>query len=128
MNEKGTERCNKLTFYQNFQNHNHKPPMQHFVSVNRTTFLLVTNHIRNERSNETSWWNRVKFFTTSNYWWNNFWERSGVLYSEKTCNELENLLTITTPLVALIITQGTSLPNAVEIKEATKIITPRKIE
>ena len=39
--------------------------------------------------------------------------RSGGLgipvFSEKTCNELENLLTITIPLVALIITQGTSL-------------------
>ena len=31
------------------------------------------------------------------------------VFSEKTCNELENLLTITIPLVALIITQGTSL-------------------
>ena len=48
------------------------------------------------------------------------------LVSEKTCNELENSLTITTPLVALIITQGTNLPNGVEIKEATKIITQRK--
>ena len=38
------------------------------------------------------------------------------------------MLTITTLLVALIITQGTSLPNAAEIKEATKIITQRKIE
>ena len=43
------------------------------------------------------------------------------LLNEKTCNELENLLTITSPLVDLIITQGTSLPNADEIKEATKI-------
>ena len=40
------------------------------------------------------------------------------LFSEKTCNELENSLTITTPLVALIIRQGTSLWNADEIKEA----------
>ena len=37
-------------------------------------------------------------------------------------------MTITTPLVALIITQGTSLPNAAEIKEATKIITQRMSE
>ena len=29
------------------------------------------------------------------------------LLNEKTCNELENLLTITSPLVDLIITQGT---------------------
>ena len=58
--------------------------------------------------------------------------RSGGLgipvFSEKTCNELENSLTITTPLVAIIITQGTSLPNAAEIKQATKIITQRKTE
>ena len=46
-----------------------------------------------------------------------------LLFSEKTCNELENSLIITAPLVALIITQGTSLPNAAEIKKATKIIT-----
>ena len=26
-------------FYQNLQNHNHKPPMQHFVSVNRTNLV-----------------------------------------------------------------------------------------
>ena len=37
-------------------------------------------------------------------------------------------MTITAPLVALIPTQGRSLPNAAEIKEATKIITQRKIE
>ena len=49
------------------------------------------------------------------------------LFSEKTCNEIENSLTITAPLVALI-TQGTSLPNAAEIKEATKIIAQRKTE
>ena len=58
--------------------------------------------------------------------------RSGGLgfpvFSEKTCNELENSLTITAPLVALIITQGISLPNSAEIKEATKIITQRKTE
>ena len=35
---------------------------------------------------------------------------------------------ITAPLVALITTQGTSLPNAAEIKEATKIIAQRKTE
>ena len=35
-------------------------------------------------------------------------------------------MTITAPLVLHIITQGTSLPNAAEIKEATKIITQRK--
>ena len=39
------------------------------------------------------------------------------LFSEKTCNEIENSLTITAPLVALI-TQGTSLPNAAEIKKS----------
>ena len=50
------------------------------------------------------------------------------LFSEKTCNEIENSLTITAPLVALIIAQGTSLTNAAEVKEATKIITQRKIE
>ena len=49
------------------------------------------------------------------------------LFSEKTCNEIENSLTITTPLVAFIITQGTSLTNAAGVKEATKIITQRKI-
>ena len=48
------------------------------------------------------------------------------LFSEKTCNELENSLTITVPLVALIINQGASLPNAGEIKEGAKIITQRK--
>ena len=37
-------------------------------------------------------------------------------------------MTIIAPLVALIITQGTSLPNAAEIKEASKIITRRKTE
>ena len=50
------------------------------------------------------------------------------LFSEKTCNGKEKSLIITTPLVNLIITQGTSLPNAAEIKEATKIITQRKTE
>ena len=50
------------------------------------------------------------------------------VFSEKTCNELENSLTITAPLIALIITQGTSLPNEAEIKKATKIITQRKTE
>ena len=50
------------------------------------------------------------------------------LFSEKTCNEIENSLTITAPLVALIIAQGTSLTSAAEVKEATKIITQRKIE
>ena len=49
------------------------------------------------------------------------------LFSEKTCNEIENSLTITAPLVALI-TQGTSLPNAAEIKEATKVIAQRRTE
>ena len=34
----------------------------------------------------------------------------------------------TTPLVALIITQSTSLSNADEIKKATKIITQKKTE
>ena len=51
-----------------------------------------------------------------------------LVFSEKTCNELENLLSITALLVALIITQAASLPNAAEIKEATKIITQRKTE
>ena len=51
-----------------------------------------------------------------------------LLFREKTCNEQENFLIITAPLVALIITQGTSLSNAAEIKEATKIITQRKSE
>ena len=50
------------------------------------------------------------------------------LFSEKTCNELGNSLTITTPLVALIINQGTSLPNAANIKEAAKIIIQRKTQ
>ena len=50
------------------------------------------------------------------------------LFSEKTCNELENSLTITALLLALIITQGTNLPNAAKIKEAYKIITQRKTE
>ena len=50
------------------------------------------------------------------------------LFSENICNELENSLTITAPLVAHIITQGTILPNAAEIKEATKSITQRKTE
>ena len=35
-------------------------------------------------------------------------------------------MTITALLIALIITQGTSLPNVAEIKEATTIITQRK--
>ena len=48
------------------------------------------------------------------------------LFSEKTCNELENSLTITAPLVTLTIIQDTSLTNAAEIKEATNIITQRK--
>ena len=48
------------------------------------------------------------------------------LFNEKTCNDLENSLIITAPLVALTINQATSLPNAAEIKEATKIITRRK--
>ena len=38
------------------------------------------------------------------------------LFSEKTCNELENSFTITALLVPLFITQDTSLPNAVENK------------
>ena len=50
------------------------------------------------------------------------------LFSEKTCNELENSLTITALVVALFISIGTSLPNAAEIKEATKIVTQRKTE
>ena len=50
------------------------------------------------------------------------------LFSEKTCNELKNSLTITALLLALIITQGTNLPNAAKIKEAYKIITQRKTE
>ena len=37
-------------------------------------------------------------------------------------------MTITALLVALIITQGTNLPNVAEIKEAYKIITQRKTE
>ena len=48
------------------------------------------------------------------------------LFNEKTWNELENSLIITAPLVALTINQATSLPNAAEIKEATKIKTRRK--
>ena len=50
------------------------------------------------------------------------------LFSEKTCNELKNSLTITALLLALMITQGTNLPNAAKIKEAYKIITQRKTE
>ena len=50
------------------------------------------------------------------------------LFSEKTCNELKNSLTITALVLALIITQGTNLPNAAKIKEAYKIITQRKTE
>ena len=50
------------------------------------------------------------------------------LFSEKTCNELKDSLTITALLLALIITQGTNLPNAAKIKEAYKIITQRKTE
>ena len=50
------------------------------------------------------------------------------LFSEKIFNELENSLTITSPLVALTITKGISLLNVDEIKEATKIITQRKSE
>ena len=45
------------------------------------------------------------------------------LFSEKKYNEMENSLTITVPLVALIITQDASLPNVDEIQETTKIIT-----
>ena len=37
-------------------------------------------------------------------------------------------MTITTPLVALIINQGTSIPNAANIKEAAKIIIQRKTQ
>ena len=48
------------------------------------------------------------------------------VFSENTCNEIENLLTITTPLAALIITHGTSLPKEAKIKQATKIIMQRK--
>lgn len=48
------------------------------------------------------------------------------LFSERSCNELENSLKITAPVVAVIITQGTSLPNADETNEATEIITQRK--
>ena len=48
------------------------------------------------------------------------------VFSENTCNEIENLLTITIPLVALTITHGTSLPKEAEIKKATKIIMQRK--
>ena len=44
-------------------------------------------------------------------------------FSEKTCNKLENSLTITAPLVALIINHVTSLSNTDEIKEATKVTT-----
>ena len=51
-----------------------------------------------------------------------------LLFSEKLCNELENSLALTVPLVAIIITHDTSLPNADEIKVATKIITQRKNE
>ena len=50
------------------------------------------------------------------------------LFREKTLHEPANSLTIISPLVALIITPGTSLPNAAEIKEATKIITQGKTE
>ena len=48
------------------------------------------------------------------------------LFSERSCNELENSLKITAPVVAVIITQGTSLPNADKTNEATEIITQRK--
>ena len=51
-----------------------------------------------------------------------------LLFSEKLCNELENSLALTVPLVAIIITHDTSLPNADEINVATKIITQRKNE
>ena len=50
------------------------------------------------------------------------------LFSEKTRNELESSLTIAAPLVALIITLDTRLPNKDEMKEATKIITQRNTE
>ena len=49
-------------------------------------------------------------------------------FSEKTCNKLENSLTITAPLVALIINHVTSLSNADEIKEATKVTTQKTTE
>ena len=40
VNEKVIEWCKELRrFYQNLQNHNSKPPMQHFVSVNRTNLV-----------------------------------------------------------------------------------------
>ena len=50
------------------------------------------------------------------------------LFSEKTCNELENFLTTTTPLVPLMITQRTSLTNADKVKEAIKVATQKKSE
>ena len=49
-----------------------------------------------------------------------------MLFSEKTCNELENLLTITAPIVALIITQDATLPNTDKINKTTKIVTQKK--
>ena len=48
------------------------------------------------------------------------------IYTEKTCNDLENSLTITAPLVAIIIAQGTVLPDAGEVKEASRIVSERK--
>ena len=48
------------------------------------------------------------------------------LFSEKTCNELENFLTTTTPLVPLMITQRTSLTNADKVKEAIKVAKQKK--
>ena len=82
-----------------------------------------------------------KNFLPANYCWNNFGKKRELyslparsrglgisLFSEKTYNELENSLSIAVSLVALIITQDTSLPYADEIKEASKIITKRKTE
>ena len=99
------------------------------------------NHTRNEWSNETGWWNSTKIFSTSHYCETISEKERGLyslplwseglstpLFSEKTCNEIENWLTITAPLVALIVTQGTSLPKVAEIKEATKITTQRKMK
>ena len=47
------------------------------------------------------------------------------LFSEKTCNELKNPLTITARPAHLIITQGTSQPNTDEVNETTKIVTQK---
>ena len=48
------------------------------------------------------------------------------LVSEKIFHKIKASLTMAAPLVTLIINQGTSSPNASEIKETNRIITERK--